>query len=194
VLPLDEVLLAYASGWFPMADDSDPTGQIRWYSPDPRGIIPLEDFHVPRRLARTIRQGTFEVTFDRDFAAVIAACAADREEGTWITDEIVRTYTALHEHGFAHSVEVRHAGGLVGGLYGVSLRGAFFGESMFHTMTDASKIALAALVEHLRARRFVLLDVQWTTPHLERFGAIEIPRRQYLRKLKTALECEGCAW
>jgi leucyl/phenylalanyl-tRNA--protein transferase len=194
VLPLDEVLLAYASGWFPMADDSDPTGQIRWYSPDPRGIIPLDTFHVPRRLARTIRQGTLAVDFDTDFPAVIAACAADREEGTWITDEIVSTYTALHEHGFAHSVEVRLEGRLVGGLYGVHLRGAFFGESMFHIVSDASKVALAALVERLRTRKFVLLDVQWITPHLEQFGAIEIPRGQYLRRLKKALETENCAW
>jgi leucyl/phenylalanyl-tRNA--protein transferase len=186
--------MAYASGWFPMADDSDPAGQIRWYSPDPRGIIPLEAFHVPRRLARTIRQGAFEVACDRDFPSVIAACAADRDEGTWITGEIIDTYTALHERGFAHSVEVRQEGRLVGGLYGVSLRGAFFGESMFHTVTGASKVALAALVDHLRARSFLLLDVQWTTPHLERFGAIEISRRRYLRLLKKALECDTCRW
>jgi leucyl/phenylalanyl-tRNA--protein transferase len=190
VLPLDEVLIAYASGWFPMADDD---GQVRWYSPDPRGIIPLDAFHVPRRLARTIRQGTFDVSFDTDFRSVIAACAADREEGTWISGEIVRTYSALHDRGFAHSVEVRLGGRLVGGLYGVSLPGAFFGESMFHSVTDASKIALAALVDRLRARRLRLLDVQWTTPHLERFGAIEIPRSQYLRKLRKAIE-SGAAW
>jgi leucyl/phenylalanyl-tRNA--protein transferase len=194
VLPLDEVLLAYASGWFPMGDDSDPSGQVRWYSPDPRGIIPLETFHVPRRLARTLRQGTFSIDFDTDFAGVIAACAEDREEGTWITDEIVQTYTALHEHGFAHSVEVRQGGRLVGGLYGVSLRGAFFGESMFHRATDASKVALAALVERLKSQGFLLLDVQWTTPHLEQFGAVEISRAQYLRRLKNALECETCSW
>lgn len=190
MLPLNEVLLAYASGWFPMADDSDPGGPIRWYSPDPRGIIPLDRFHVPKRLSRTLRRGVFDVRFDTDFRAVIEACAADRDEGTWITDEIVATYVALHEHGFAHSIEVRQDRRLVGGLYGVSLRGAFFGESMFHTVTDASKVALVSLVEHLRAREFLLLDVQWTTPHLERFGAIEISRLQYLRRLRKALEVE----
>jgi leucyl/phenylalanyl-tRNA--protein transferase len=194
VLPLDELLIAYASGWFPMADDSDPTGQIRWYSPDPRGIIPLDRFHVPKRLARTVRQGDFQVAVDTDFPAVIASCAADREEGTWINDEIVETYTALHDRGIAHSVEVRQGAELVGGLYGVNLRGAFFGESMFHTATDASKVALVALVERLRAGGFLLLDVQWTTPHLAQFGAIEISRAQYLRRLKKALECDTCAW
>lgn len=187
MLPLDEVLLAYASGWFPMADDD---GEIRWYSPDPRGIVPLDGFHLPRRLARTLRHGAFEVTTDQAFPDVIAGCAADREEGTWISGEIVETYTALHARGFAHSVEVWKGGELVGGLYGVSLRGAFFGESMFHRVTDASKVALAALVDRLRARGFTLLDVQWTTAHLKQFGAIEIPRGSYLRMLKRALETD----
>jgi leucyl/phenylalanyl-tRNA--protein transferase len=188
VLPLDELLLAYAAGWFPMADDD---GRIRWYSPDPRGILPLDRFHVPRRLARTMRSGAFEVTTDRAFDAVIRACAADREEGTWISEEIVATYTALHARGLAHSVEVWADGQLAGGLYGVSLRAAFFGESMFHLVTDASKVALAALVERLRSRRFRLLDVQWATPHLERFGAEEISRGAYLRLLKRALEADA---
>lgn len=187
MLPLDELLLAYASGWFPMGDDD---GELRWYSPDPRGIIPLEDFHVPKRLARTIRQQRFEVRIDTAFAEVIAACAADREEGTWITPEIVESYTALHERGFAHSVEVFQDERLAGGLYGVALQAAFFGESMFHRVTDASKVALAALVDRLRDRRFRLLDVQWVTPHLERFGAVEISRRAYLRKLADALRDE----
>lgn len=187
MLLLDEVLLAYASGWFPMADDD---GAIGWYSPDPRGILPFDRFHVPRRLARTLRQRLFNVTVDTAFARVIAACAADREEGTWISPEIVETYTALHARGFAHSVEVWSGGELAGGLYGVSLRGVFFGESMFHVVTDASKVALAALVERLRTRGFTLLDVQWATPHLERFGAIEIPRARYLRLLKNALESD----
>lgn len=171
-----------------MADDEE---RIRWYSPDPRGIVPLERFHVPRRLARTMRGGGFEVTIDRAFPAVIRACAADREEGTWINAEIIDTYSALHARGFAHSVEVWSGGQLAGGLYGVSLRGAFFGESMFHVVTDASKVALASLVERLRARRFRLLDVQWVTPHLERFGAEEVPRARYLRLLKAALETEA---
>jgi leucyl/phenylalanyl-tRNA--protein transferase len=188
VLPLDDLLLAYASGWFPMADDD---GQIRWYSPDPRGIIPLEHFHVPKRLARTIRSGAFEVTADTAFDEVIRACAADREEGTWINNEIVETYSTLHARGFAHSIEVWSNGRLAGGLYGVSLRAAFFGESMFHVVTDASKVALAALVDRLQRHRFRLLDVQWTTPHLERFGAEEISRAAYLRLLKTALETQA---
>jgi leucyl/phenylalanyl-tRNA--protein transferase len=168
-----------------MADDE---GQIRWYSPDPRGIIRLEQFHVPKRLARTIRSGTFEITADRAFSDVIRACADDREDGTWINDEIVETYIALHARGFAHSIEVWSEGRLAGGLYGVSLRAAFFGESMFHVMTNASKVALVSLVERLRSRGFRLLDVQWTTLHLERFGAEEISRAGYLRLLKKALE------
>ena len=170
-----------------MADDD---GEIRWYSPDPRGILPLDAFHLPRRLARTLRQGFFRVTIDAAFPRVIAGCAADRKEGTWINPEIVETYTALHARRVAHSVEVWKAKELVGGLYGISLRGAFFGESMFHTVTDASKVALATLVERLRARGFLLLDVQWTTPHLEQFGAIEIRRATYLRMLKRALETD----
>lgn len=191
VLALDDLLLAYASGWFPMADDQADGSPIRWYSPDPRGVLPLDTFHVPRRLARTLRQGTFRVTRDTAFRRVIEACAADRREGTWINQEIVDTYSALHLRGLAHSVEVWRGEELAGGLYGVSLLGAFFGESMFHTATDASKVALAALVDHLRARGFSLLDVQWVTPHLERFGAIEIPKREYLKRLKRALETDA---
>ena len=191
VLPLDELLLAYASGWFPMADDD---GQVRWYSPDPRGVLPLDAFHVPRRLSRTIRRSGFDVRTDTAFRRVIEACAADREEGTWISDEIVDTYVALHDRGFAHSIEVWQAGSLVGGLYGVRLLGAFFGESMFHAVTDASKVALAALVDRLRQRGFQLLDVQWVTPHLERFGAVEVSRREYLRTLKKALETTAGEW
>jgi leucyl/phenylalanyl-tRNA--protein transferase len=169
-----------------MADE----GRIRWYSPNPRGIIPLDRFHMPRRLARVMRQGRFEIRVDTAFRRVIEACAADREEGTWISDEIVESYCALHEHGFAHAIEAWADGRLAGGLYGVALGGAFFGESMFHHVTDASKVALAALVDRLRARGYVLLDVQWVTPHLETFGAIEIPRRGYLRLLEEALAIE----
>jgi leucyl/phenylalanyl-tRNA--protein transferase len=188
VLPLDDVLLAYASGWFPMADDD---GRIRWYSPDPRGILPLDAVHVPKRLARTLRHGSFVVRLDTAFDDVIRACAMDREEGTWISGEIVDTYAALHRRGFAHSIEVWQDERLVGGLYGVALRGAFFGESMFHRVTDASKVALVALTGHLRARGYQLLDVQWVTPHLERFGAIEISRRDYLRRLARAIEADA---
>lgn len=193
MIPSDLLVSAYASGWFPMAVDQ---GDIRWYSPDPRGIIPLERFHVPSRLARLIRSGRFRVEIDTAFEAVMRACAEierDYEEGgTWINEEILESYAALHAAGLAHSVEVWQGGALAGGLYGVALGGAFFGESMFHRVTDASKVALAALVERLRARGFLLLDVQWVTEHLKQFGAIEIPRRQYLRRLEAALnaDCE----
>jgi leucyl/phenylalanyl-tRNA---protein transferase len=181
------LMSAYASGWFPMAVDEV---EIRWYSPDPRGVIPLDRFHVPRRLQRVIRSGEFRVEIDHDFPAVVRACAATpraHEDGTWINDEIFESYCALHDDGIAHSVEAWQGNALVGGLYGVALRGAFFGESMFHHVTDASKVALAALVERLIARGFSLLDVQWVTEHLERFGAIEIPRAKYLRLLAASL-------
>ena len=191
MLPVDLLVSAYASGWFPMAVGE---GDIRWFSPDPRGIIPLDSFHVPRRLARVIRRGAFRIEIDRRFGDVIRACAlAERdadEAGTWIDQEILESYCALHDAGFAHSVEAWHEGKLAGGLYGVALGGAFFGESMFHHVTDASKVALAALVDRLRARGFMLLDTQWTTEHLEQFGAIDIPRARYLRMLAEALELD----
>jgi leucyl/phenylalanyl-tRNA--protein transferase len=191
MLSVDLLVSAYASGWFPMAVGN---GEIRWFSPDPRGIIPLDTFHIPRRLARVVRQGTFEIVINRDFEAVIRACAeADRDPedaGTWIDAEIFDSYCALHEAGFAHSVEAWRDGRLAGGLYGVALGGAFFGESMFHHVTDASKVALVALVERLRTRGFTLLDTQWTTEHLEQFGAIEIPRSRYLRLLSEALKLD----
>jgi leucyl/phenylalanyl-tRNA--protein transferase len=189
MLPPDMLLTAYATGWFPMAVDG---GEVRWFSPDPRGIIPLDTFHVSRRLARVWRQGTFRIEIDSRFEEVIRACATatrgGEEGGSWISDEIVESYVVLHEEGVAHSVEAWNGDRLVGGLYGVALGGAFFGESMFHRETDASKVALVALVERLRGRGYVLLDTQWTTPHLEQFGAIEIPRRDYLRRLDRALK------
>ena len=179
-----EVLIrAYASGVFPMADGRD--GPIHWYAPDPRAVMPLDAFHVPRSLRQVVRKGTFEVTIDVDFPAVIGACA-EREE-TWISAVIERAYTELHRLGLAHSVETWREGRLAGGLYGVGLGGAFFGESMFSRETDASKVALVALVERLRSRGFVLLDTQFLTPHLARFGAVEIPRRQYERRLAEAI-------
>jgi leucyl/phenylalanyl-tRNA--protein transferase len=192
MIPTQLLVSAYASGWFPMAVAD---GDIRWYSPDPRGILPLNAFHLPKRLARVIRGGLFRVEVNRDFPAVIRACASvDRDEdddgGTWIDEEIVKSYCALHDAGIAHSVEAWQGERLVGGLYGVALRGAFFGESMFHHVTDASKVVLAALVDRLRDRRFALLDVQWVTPHLEQFGAIEIPRDRYLELLADALRRE----
>ena len=191
MIPSELLVSAYTSGWFPMAVDD---GEIHWYSPDPRGIIPLESFRVPSRLGRVIRAGTFQIELNRAFDAVIRACAEtdrrDGDPGTWIDREIIDGYVELHRLGFAHSVEAWQDGRLVGGLYGVALGGAFFGESMFHSKTDASKVALAALVEHLRARGFLLLDIQWVTPHLEQFGAVEIPRPTYLEMLEEAIALE----
>jgi leucyl/phenylalanyl-tRNA---protein transferase len=185
------LIAAYSSGWFPMAVEP---GEIRWYSPDPRGVIPLGAFHLPARLARVIRRGVFDIAVDRAFESVIRACAeSDRKEddpGTWIDDEILESYVELHRLGLAHSVESWRDGRLVGGLYGVALGGAFFGESMFHVETNASKAALAALVERLLARGFLLLDIQWVTPHLEQFGAIEVPRAHYLEQLAEALSAK----
>ena len=189
MLSPDTLLTAYASGWFPM---SVAPGDIRWYSPDPRGIIPLDTFHAPRRLARTVRQERFELRVDTSFRGVITACAERPDpDGNWIDDEILESYCRLHDLGIAHSVETWQDGALVGGLYGVALNGAFFGESMFHRARDASKVALAALVDRLRGRGFVLLDTQWVTDHLVQFGAIEIPRRRYLRLLDHALKVEA---
>jgi leucyl/phenylalanyl-tRNA--protein transferase len=176
------VLHAYQVGAFPMAD---PDGEIGWYSPDPRCIFPLERFHVPRTVRQAIARTIFKVRVNTAFDQVIAACA-DRPEGTWISDDIVLVYRALHRRGYAHSVECWQGAELAGGLYGVALGGAFFGESMFTRISNASKVALAALVDRLRARGFVLLDTQWITPHLARFGAVEIPRREYLRRLRAA--------
>ena len=175
---------AYRQGIFPMAMED---GEIGWFSPDPRGVLPLDAVHVSSRLARVIRSGRFEVVIDRDFEAVMRACAADREDGTWISEDIIASYVALHQAGMAHSVETWRQGRLAGGLYGVHLGGAFFGESMFHVQTDASKVALAALVTRMRDRGFSLLDIQWVTPHLAQFGAIEIPRPEYLARLARAL-------
>ena len=192
MIPSNLLLAAYASGWFPMADDQ---GHISWYSPDPRGIIPLERFHASARLRRVVRQGAFRIAIDSAFDRVIRACAeTDRgpdDAGTWISAEIVDSYCALHDLGYAHSVEAWQEDQLVGGLYGVALGGAFFGESMFHRVTDASKVVLVALVERLRARGFALLDTQWVTPHLEQFGAVEISRSDYMRMLETSLKVEA---
>src|SRR3954464_12109756 len=189
MIPADALLNAYASGWFPMAI---APGEIRWYSPDPRGIIPIDTFHVPSRLVRTLRKRPFDIRIDTAFRAVIEACAERQDEdGNWIDAEIIESYCALHARGFAHSVEAWQEGQLVGGLYGVALGGAFFGESMFHRATDASKAALVALVERLQRRAFVLLDTQWVTDHLLQFGAIEITRRRYLRLLDEALTIDA---
>lgn len=183
----DLLVAAYCQGIFPMADEYD--GEIGWYSPDPRAIFPLDDFHVPRSLTKTIRRGVFEIRFDTAFEEVMRACALAREE-TWISEELIQTYTQLHFAGLAHSVEAWHEGELAGGLYGVSLGGAFMGESMFTRVTDASKVCLVALVERLRERGFVLLDSQMPTEHLARFGQIVIPRAEYLRRLARALRLD----
>jgi len=192
MIPSGLLVSAYSSGWFPMAVDH---GEIRWYSPDPRGVIPLDTFHVPSRLARVIRRGNFSIAVNREFERVMRACAeADRNDddpGTWISEEIIESYVELHRLGLAHSVETWQEDRLVGGLYGVALGGAFFGESMFHHETDASKVALAALVERMRTRGFTLLDIQWVTPHLEQFGALEISRGKYLQLLAQALPIEA---
>jgi leucyl/phenylalanyl-tRNA---protein transferase len=177
------LLQGYRLGVFPMAMEDD---SIQWFSPDPRAILPLEDFHVPHTLRRLVRKKVFETTIDRAFSTVIEACA--KHEDTWINLEIIESYTRLHDLGHAHSVEVWREGQIAGGLYGVAVGGAFFGESMFHYVTDASKIALVTLVEHLRARKFALLDTQWLTPHLQQFGGIEISRDYYLRMLRRAIE------
>jgi leucyl/phenylalanyl-tRNA--protein transferase len=180
----DGVELAYRHGIFPMADEG--SGEILWFRPDPRAIIPLDGFHISRSLARTLRRGIFEVRVDTDFEGVMRGCA-DRPEGTWISERFVEVYGALHRAGKAHSVEAWRDGRLVGGAYGLALGGAFMAESMFHRETDASKVALTALVGRLHERGFTLLDVQYVTPHLESLGAVEITRREYERRLERAL-------
>jgi leucyl/phenylalanyl-tRNA---protein transferase len=183
------LLCAYASGLFPMANDRhDPT--IHWIEPRRRGVLPLERFHEPKSLRKLMRRGRFEVRIDTDFGHVIEACAEPRHERprTWLNDELIALYCALFELGYAHSIEIWLEGRLVGGLYGVSMGAAFFGESMFSLERDASKVALATLVERLRAGGYQLLDTQFVTDHLRRFGAIEISRERYRRQLKSALE------
>jgi leucyl/phenylalanyl-tRNA--protein transferase len=182
------LLAAYAQGIFPMGERrDDPT--LYWVSPDLRGILPLDAFHVPHRLARTVRSGRFAVTCDQAFGQVVAECAAPRpgREQSWINDEIARLYGALFAAGHAHSVECWREGELQGGLYGVSLGAAFFGESMFSAARDASKVALVHLVETLKAGGYTLLDTQFLTKHLASFGAIEIPRDDYLMLLQDAI-------
>lgn len=215
VLEAELLLDAYRRGIFPMAVNK--AGHIRWFSPDPRAVIPLDDrFHVPHGLRRVWKRCVvdyadgcsrsvsfgpsaahaaatrFLITFDTDFPAVIRECAK-RREGTWISRQIIESYCNLHRLGHAHSVETRLAGKLVGGLYGVHIGGAFFGESMFHRVPDASKVALVALVERLRERGFALLDTQWQTPHLAQFGTYEIAKREYLYRLRIAVAM-GCAF
>ncbi len=176
------VLSAYSQGIFPMGHDD---GLIRWYSPDPRCIFDFDSFHIPKRLMRTYRSGKFEMRVNSAWDEVLHLCAS--RDSTWITDDIFRVYTELHEDGFAHSVEAYYEGKLAGGLYGVSIGGAFMGESMFHTVTDASKVSLVYLVERMKERGFILLDSQYMTEHLSTFGAVLISRREYLTRLERAL-------
>jgi leucyl/phenylalanyl-tRNA---protein transferase len=185
--PLDPILVinAYAQGIFPMADQF---GRIRWFAPDPRAILEHENLSVSRSLRAMLRKDVYEVRMDTDFELVMRRCS--EREDTWINESFISAYAQLHYTGFAHSVEAWKDGELVGGLYGVSLGGAFMGESMFSRATDASKVCLVALVEHLKARGFVLHDVQYWTPHLASLGVTEIPRKEYERRLRAALQLE----
>lgn len=181
------LLAAYSQGVFPMADARD--GEIGWFMPESRGILELDQLKISRSLAKVVDSEIYTITVNRDFASVINLCAALREE-TWISHEIERAYIELHRMGYAHSVEVWQDDILAGGLYGVSLRGAFFGESMFHKRRDASKVALVYLVRRLKQRGFVLLDTQYITAHLASLGATEIPREEYLLRLEHALSVQ----
>lgn len=182
IIPPENLLEAYAQGVFPMGHE----GEILWFSPEKRGLIPLDErFHIPHGLKRALKRKPFEVRFDTAFHETMLACA-DRKE-TWIDDTILASYCELHRLGFAHSVECWDDEGLQGGLYGVELPGVFFGESMFSRKTDASKIALVALVDRLRSKGFQLLDTQWMTAHLSQFGGYELTRRQYQKALASAL-------
>jgi len=188
----DLMLRAYRAGLFPMAETRHGD-RLYWLDPEQRGILPLDAFHFPRRLRRTVTSGRYQVTANQDFPGIIAACAAPAEgrEDTWINRDIERLFTALHARGHAHSIEVYEAGALVGGLYGVVLGGAFFGESMFSTARDASKVALVHLVARLRLGGFTLLDTQFVTSHLSQFGTIEIPRDRYKVLLEQAVQVQA---
>lgn len=183
------ILAAYRQGIFPWPHEFPEGVYLLWFSPDPRAVLELDRFHVSRRLRDRIRSARMTVTFDRDFAGVIQACALPRkhERGTWLIPEMIAAYQTLHEQGHTHSVEVWRDGQLVGGVYGLAMGGFFAAESMFHRETDASKIALYFLVQRLRERGFTLLDIQQTTPHLQRLGSSELPRAQFLTRLQQAL-------
>jgi leucyl/phenylalanyl-tRNA--protein transferase len=190
----DLMLRAYRAGLFPMAE-ARGSARLYWLDPEMRGVLPLDGFHLPRRLARTVLGGGFGVTCDSDFRAAIGLCAAPapgREE-TWINTEIEALFTALHEMGHAHSIEVWQGGAMVGGLYGVTLGGVFFGESMFSRVRDASKVALVHLVARLRLMGFSLLDTQFITGHLAQFGTVEIPRAAYKARLAQAVD-QAVVW
>ncbi len=183
----DTVLLAYTQGAFPMTDRD---GVTRWYTADPRGVIPLNAFHIPRTLGQIVRQKRFDVRINSNFPKTMRACMTAHPGGSWISEDLIRVYSELHGMGYAHSVEAWKDGELAGGLYGVTIGGAFFGESMFHVQRDASKVALVHLVERLRERKFTLLDTQASTAHLERFGCIELPADEYMSRLRKALNLQ----
>ncbi len=188
----DLLLQAYAMGMFPMSEDADDD-QVFWVQPEKRGVIPLDSFHAPKSLLKTVRQGRFDIRIDHDFDAVLEGCAESKagRERTWINSTIRSACHKLFMRGHCHTVEAYFDGGLAGGLYGVSLGGAFFGESMFSRKTDASKVCLVHLFERLKLRRFQLLDTQFLTAHLAKFGAVEISRRKYDKLLAAALKCEA---
>jgi leucyl/phenylalanyl-tRNA--protein transferase len=185
------LIRAYSDGVFPWFNEGDP---IMWWSPDPRGIFELEHFHIPRRLQQTLRQPRWTVTINQAFPQVIQACAQNRDDGTWITNDMIEAYTALHQIGVAHSVEVWTNAELVGGIYGIALGGFFAGESMFHRVRDASKVALVALRNRLVQRGFQLFDTQIVNDHTAQFGAIDIPRNVYLERLRKALQLRSVSF
>ncbi|HEY5812330.1 MAG TPA: leucyl/phenylalanyl-tRNA--protein transferase [Terrimicrobiaceae bacterium] len=188
LIPTEELLGLYCAGWFPMAM---PDGTIRCFSPDPRGILPLNNFHIPHGAKRTLRDPQWQVRLNTNFEQVVRACAVRRE--TWIDETIVQSYVALHHAGHAHSLEIWRHGVLAGGLYGVTIGAAFFGESMFYKIAGASKVALVTLATRLQKGGFLLLDTQWPTPHLTQFGAISIPRKEYLHRLQIALRTKSAS-
>ena len=180
----ERLLRSYRMGIFPWYEDSSP---VLWWSPDPRAVLELDELHVSRRLARTLRRGEFQNTRDQAFERVIRGCAEVRDGETWITEDMVRGYTRFHELGYAHSVEVWQDERLVGGIYGVAIGAFFAGESMFYRERDASKVALVALVEHLREQRYAFLDLQILNDHTETLGGVEMPREVYLDRLRDAI-------
>ncbi|MCP9756291.1 leucyl/phenylalanyl-tRNA--protein transferase [Lacihabitans sp. CCS-44] len=187
----DDLLYGYCNGIFPMADSSE--GEIYWYSPDPRAIIPIDTYKPSKSLKPTLNQNVFEIAFNTNFKEVMKNCALPRfeDDETWISQDIIDSYHNLHKLGFAHSVEVYKQEILVGGLYGVSVGSAFFGESMFHKVPNASKVAFHYLMENLKQRNFKLLDTQFINDNVKRFGAIEIPKRQFMKILKDSISTKN---
>lgn len=185
-LSADDLLYGYMNGIFPMADTD---GTLYWYSPDPRAIIPLNTYKPSKSLRPVLNKNLFEIRINADFEGVMKGCALPRqdEDSTWISDEIISAYTELHQMGYAHSVETYLNNELVGGLYGVAIGGVFFGESMFHTVSNASKVAFHYLIEILKQQNYILLDTQFINDNVRRFGAIEIPKSEYIKLLKKGL-------